>query len=184
MNETTELVHVFANGNEIVTTPEHPFYEVQKGWTASLELRAGDILVLVNGEYVIVEKIQHEILESPIKVYNFEVEGFHTYFVGDDDVLVHNMCKTSKITKVNAGRQGRQKQLEKIAHDSKISKTLRNEMINRYKQKGYYCTPVGYNLAHRAGYEAKKGYDYSYTVLQLIKDHKTHHRIMRSMKMK
>ena len=32
-------------------------------------------------------------LEAPIKVYNFEVEDFHTYFVGDGDgVLVHNSC--------------------------------------------------------------------------------------------
>lgn len=29
----------------------------------------GDILVLVNGEYVVVEKNQHELLENPVKVY-------------------------------------------------------------------------------------------------------------------
>ena len=29
----------------------------------------------------------------PVKVYNFEVEDFHTYYVGsEDDVLVHNSC--------------------------------------------------------------------------------------------
>ena len=55
-------------------------------------LRAGDILVLSNGELVIVEWIDHEILESPVKVYNFEVEDFHTYFVGESSVLVHNEC--------------------------------------------------------------------------------------------
>lgn len=52
------------------------------GWTLAKNFRAGDILVLSNGEFV-VEWIQHEILESPIKVYNFEVEDFHTYFVGE-----------------------------------------------------------------------------------------------------
>lgn len=57
-------------------------------------LRAGDILVLSNGELVIVEWIQHEILESPVKVYNFEVEDFHTYFVGESSVLVHNQCSS------------------------------------------------------------------------------------------
>lgn len=30
----------------------------------------------------------------PIKVYNFEVEDFHTYFVGESSVLVHNDCGT------------------------------------------------------------------------------------------
>lgn len=55
-------------------------------------LRAGDILVLSNGEFVVVEWIQHEILESPVKVYNFKVEDFHTYFIGESSVLVHNDC--------------------------------------------------------------------------------------------
>ncbi|MFR5118577.1 MAG: polymorphic toxin-type HINT domain-containing protein [Ruminococcus sp.] len=45
------------------------------------------ILVLSNGELVTVEWVQHEILESPIKVYNFEVEDFHTYFVGENGIL-------------------------------------------------------------------------------------------------
>ena len=40
-----------------------------------------------------VEWVQHEILEAPIHVYNFEVEEFHTYFVGECGVLVHNWCK-------------------------------------------------------------------------------------------
>lgn len=48
--------------------------------------------MLQNGEYVIVELVQHEILEAPIAVYNFEVEDFHTYYVRESSVLVHNMC--------------------------------------------------------------------------------------------
>ena len=48
--------------------------------------------VLRNGDYVIIEKVQHEILEAPIKVYNFEVEDFHTYYVGSNSILVHNAC--------------------------------------------------------------------------------------------
>ena len=63
------------------------------------QLRTGDRLQLVNGEYVIVEQVQHEILESPVKVYNFEVEGFHTYYVGEQSVLVHNKCVDDFSTK-------------------------------------------------------------------------------------
>ena len=80
INQTDELVHVFVNGEEIVTTPTHPFYSPVKGWTDAVHLRAGDILVLVNGEYVVVEEVQHEILEAPITVYNFQVEDFHPGF--------------------------------------------------------------------------------------------------------
>ena len=93
VNETDELVHVFVNGEEIITTPSHPFYSPVKGWTDAVHLRAGDILVLVNGEYVVVEQVQHEILETPITVYNFQVEGYHTYYVADAGILVHNTCR-------------------------------------------------------------------------------------------
>ena len=80
------------NDEEIITTSNHPFYVYKFGWTLAGSLRAGDVLVLSNGELVTVEWVQHEILESPIKVYNFEVEDFHTYFVGENSVLVHNDC--------------------------------------------------------------------------------------------
>jgi len=102
VNEATELVHVFADGEEIVCTNEHPFYSPVNGWTAACKLRAGDILVSLNGEQIIVEQVQHEILEAPIKVYNFEVEDFHTYFVGDGNgVLVHNECSNLVDFKTN-----------------------------------------------------------------------------------
>lgn len=92
VNEATELIHVTVKGEEIVCTTEHPFYSPIKGWTAACKLRAGDILVTVNGKYVVVEKVQHEILESPVNVYNFEVKDFHTYYVSGVAVLVHNLC--------------------------------------------------------------------------------------------
>ena len=85
--------------------PSHPFYSPVKGWTDACKLRAGDILVLVNGDYVVVEKIQHEILESPVKVYNFQVEDYHTYYVASG-VLVHNKCVPTNASPDGAGRHG------------------------------------------------------------------------------
>ena len=87
-------LYTFSSMARKITTPSHPFYVPKLGWTSAIKLRAGDILVLSNGEYVVVEKVQHEILESPVKVYNFEVEDFHTYFVGENGVFVHNRCGT------------------------------------------------------------------------------------------
>lgn len=118
MNETSELIHVCVNGEEIITTPGHPFYSPVKGWTVARKLRAGDILVLQSGKYVIVEKIQHEILESPVKVYNFEVEDFHTYYVGESAVLVHNVCGVKNTPDQNAVIQ-----LAKEAKKSGLSRT-------------------------------------------------------------
>ena len=92
VNETDEIVHVRYGDTEIDATPTHPFYTPDRGWVSAVNLRAGDRLQLVNGEYVTVEQVQHEILESPVKVYNFRVADNHTYYVGNDGeaVLVHN----------------------------------------------------------------------------------------------
>ena len=114
-NEANELVHVTVNGEEIICTPTHPFYVPVKGWTVACELRAGDRLQLVNGEYVVVEQVQHEILESPVTVYNFEVADFHTYYVGDTGVLVHNKC--------GGTFNDDQKALIELAKESKIGVT-------------------------------------------------------------
>ena len=168
----SELVHITAENQEIVCTNEHPFYVPQKGWAAACELRAGDILVTVNGEYVVVEKVQHEILEAPVKVYNFEVADFHTYFVSAIIVLVHNLC----------GRSGKQARLRELADDKKLSSALRGEIkrdINAIArgQRSTIRVPKGYHLAHRIGFSARKGFSYAYTELQPIAMHRLHHRI-------
>lgn len=51
----------------------------------------------------IIEQVQHEILERPIAVYNFEVEDYHTYYVSKQNVLVHNSNCGYKPTKGGGG---------------------------------------------------------------------------------
>ncbi len=90
VHQSNDLVKI-AVGNEIITaTSNHPFYAVTKGFISALELRAGDILINVNGESVVVDKVQHEILEAPVDVFNFSIRNNHTYFVGAAAVGVHN----------------------------------------------------------------------------------------------
>lgn len=90
VHKSNDLVKITI-GNEIITaTSNHPFYVVTKGFISALDLRAGDILITVNGERVVVEKVQHEILEAPVDVYNFSIRRNHTYFVGTAAVGVHN----------------------------------------------------------------------------------------------
>ena len=98
VNETYTLVHVKTKSNstnedeEITTTLEHPFYVDGKGWTGAGELKEGDKLTLITGERVSVQSVVVEQCTEPVKVYNFEVEDFHTYYVGHESVLVHNKC--------------------------------------------------------------------------------------------
>ena len=78
------------NGEEIVTTVDHPFYVKNQGFIKAGELIVGDELLDVNGNVLLVENFDVELTEEPVKVYNFQVEDFHTYHVSGFGVLVHN----------------------------------------------------------------------------------------------
>ena len=45
-----------------------------------------------DGSVAAVEASESIKLSEPVKVYNFEVEDFHTYYVSEQKVLVHNTC--------------------------------------------------------------------------------------------
>lgn len=49
-----------------------------------------DTLVSVNGEYLTVDDCYIEECEVSTTVYNFQVDDYHTYFVGESMVWVHN----------------------------------------------------------------------------------------------
>ena len=97
IKEVTTLVHLNVNGEEIVTTVDHPFYVKNQGFIKAGELIVGDELLDVNGNVLLVEKFNVELTDKPVKVYNFQVEDFHTYHVGENGVWVHNSnCKLIK----------------------------------------------------------------------------------------
>jgi hypothetical protein len=96
VNDSSDLVHITVNGEEIVSTPMHKFYVPNSGWIPASALKAGTTLVLANGSYADVESIRAERLKEPVKVYNFEVADWHTYYVGEVGVLVHNDCVRPK----------------------------------------------------------------------------------------
>ena len=59
---------------------------------AAGDIEAGDKVYLYSGEGKEVKEVRFEYLDTPIKVYNFEVEYWHTYFISEQDVFVHNSC--------------------------------------------------------------------------------------------
>ncbi|NEU05778.1 polymorphic toxin-type HINT domain-containing protein [Clostridium senegalense] len=71
---------------------DHPFWIVGKGWTGAGEIKEGDKVLLSSGKTLKVTNSYKEKLNKSVKVYNFEVSNWHTYFVSDAGVLVHNTC--------------------------------------------------------------------------------------------
>ena len=47
---------------------------------------------LANGKKVAIDKVEIENLAEFETTYNFEVADFHTYYVSESNVLVHNKC--------------------------------------------------------------------------------------------
>ena len=90
IREVPQLVHLTVNGELISTTVDHPFYVKDVGFVNAGELYVGDKIVNASGDTYSIEIISCEIVDKPVTVYNFQVEDFHTYHVGNLGVLVHN----------------------------------------------------------------------------------------------
>ena len=91
--EVDTLVYLKIGSKEIVTTENHPFYVEGKGFVHAGELKEGEKVVTASGETLTVDKVNIEKTKEKTKVYNFEVEDWHTYFVSTEEILVHNDCR-------------------------------------------------------------------------------------------
>jgi large repetitive protein len=90
VHDVVTVIDLYIDGEVITTTEEHPFWVPELGWVKAKDLQVGTTLQTEDGRVVDVDGVQKRTGE--FKVYNFEVEGFHSYFVSDLGVLVHNNC--------------------------------------------------------------------------------------------
>ncbi|MEJ2044513.1 MAG: polymorphic toxin-type HINT domain-containing protein [Reinekea sp.] len=78
----------------ITTTAEHPFYVKGKGFVPAGELTVADTLQSASGDPITILDIDNTPLN--LTAYNYAVADYHTYFVGESGVWVHNMCDVVK----------------------------------------------------------------------------------------
>lgn len=115
------------NGEEIITTETHPFYVNNRGFVNAGELAIGDELLDSNCNVLLVENHSVELTDEPTKVYNFQVEDFHTYFVGENCVWVHN---------ANADYNLSETEYRKIGEDDTISFGENEETVKYRRVQG------------------------------------------------
>ena len=84
------ILHLTIDGEQIETTPEHPFYTQERGWVAAGELHVGEHILKADMNYGVVERLVFD--AQPQMMYNLTVDEDHTFFVGDGQWLVHNNC--------------------------------------------------------------------------------------------
>ena len=149
IREVTTLVHLTVNGEEIITTIDHPFYVKNQGFIKAGELIVGDELLDVNGNILLAENFDVELTDKPVKVYNFQVEDFHTYYVGGFRILVHNAGDAYK--RPSGYRKGvRDKTWEEAKANSP-------DGIVRDPKTGKPINPnEPWDMGHKPGYEFRK----------------------------
>ena len=119
INQTEELYTVTIDGEEIKATPGHPFYTSEEGWVSAKDLEAGDKVTTAEGEEATVEEVKKEDLEEPVNVYNFNVMDYHTYYVGENSILVHNANGKSCSMATNTANEAKESLKEAIESGSK-----------------------------------------------------------------
>ena len=80
-----ESDHYYIINKKIKVTGAHPFFANGR-WTKVEDLSTGDMLLDAKGKSVKIKSISK--VDSPITIFNMEVEGTHNYFAGG--FLVHN----------------------------------------------------------------------------------------------
>ena len=148
-NETkrwcTVTVEVDGQEEQIVSTPGHKYYlpnntknreiglqqehesyiALSEKWVSACKLKVGDKVLLSDGKYGIIVSVKIEELESPETTYNFEVADFHTYYVGEESVCVHNAgCNINQMnTQIKKGQAPKSiERVDKAQYSVKNSK--------------------------------------------------------------
>ncbi len=163
------LVHLKVDGEEIITTENHPFYVQDRGFVNAGELQRGDILRNLDGNMLRLDSITIEQLAQPETVYNFQVEEYHTYYVGEHCVFVHNAdCVVEFNNDSNLDRDEFERQL--LDQENGMNQlTVEEYLTNRenFKQNGRAPESVRYQqqarkeaLATRIEDNCKSGMSY------------------------
>lgn len=87
-----------ADGSTIDATDHHPFWVASRcEWVDAIDLAQGDVVITADGRELSIAGVG--ISSVDLTAYNLTVAGFHTYFVGDDQVLVHNCRRPTAATR-------------------------------------------------------------------------------------
>lgn len=148
VNESDDVCTIaLSSGDVITSTSLHPWYVQNKGWVPAYALTETDNLLTQTGENVKILGVQRQKLDEPINVYNITVgdentDEYHNYFVGNDNVLVHNDCATD-VKSTNNNKQPTDKQI-KYQRKKAVDKAWKKEydLIKNKQPSKYNWTPA------------------------------------------
>ena len=154
---SSEVLDLYVEGNDMPlgTTANHPFWSVdRKRFVEASKLRRGETLRTMFDENLKLRFINKRISKEP--VYNFTVFGEHTYFVGDDALLVHNNGgydgNATRKYKHSDEFLAKQSAFQKYV-DRQISKGKKPQLIRAWSKSSGYTAGIE---RHKANLLAKK----------------------------
>jgi hypothetical protein len=92
-----ELVAADGAHERFETTHDHPWWIAGRGWQTTEELAPGAAVVTRDGRGMVIVRVEQT--DRVDATFNLTVDVFHTYFVGDQRVLVHNCNADEAITR-------------------------------------------------------------------------------------
>ncbi|PKQ89273.1 type IV secretion protein Rhs [Paenibacillus sp. BGI2013] len=99
-NQRDDIIKLYVGEQVIETTDNHPFWVEGKGWLFADELLSGDKLQKADGSNLKIDRVEYTKLDEPVTVYNFTVADYHTYYVTDLGIWVHNTgCEFVDVSK-------------------------------------------------------------------------------------
>ena len=103
---------------------------------------------MLNGLVAYISCVAQEKLPAATNVYNFEVEEFHNYFVGNHSILVHNMCAKSDevhhiVEQCQRGKSGfTSAQIQSPSNKVTIPYDVHRRISGYYSSTPDFCAPL------------------------------------------
>ncbi len=125
---------------ELSTTDEHPFWVAASDrWVNAGQLAVGQRVSQFDAGSGEIISSEREDRPEGVPVFNFEVDGFHTYFVGQAGILVHN---------ANYGNLSFSGFKERFASTfSMVGPPNPGDTLNKALQRGYYWYEKAFNAS-------------------------------------
>ena len=102
--EAAAIIDIFIGVQKISCTTDHPFWVEGRGWVLAFQLKEGMALQNREGERLVIDVVRRR--DEVTQVFNVEIDGLHTYFVSDLEILSHNMCGDFTPPEITRNRHG------------------------------------------------------------------------------
>jgi RHS repeat-associated protein len=138
-NQRDDIIKLHVGEQVIETTDNHPFWVEGKGWVFADELQVGDKLQKADGSNLTIDKVEFVKQDEPVTVYNFAVADYHTYYVTDLGIWVHNTntgdCIIKTGDKTPGGHSFSEHGAERANERGFSSQTIDNIINNNKKNR-------------------------------------------------